>query len=59
MKIEGYGVGREVWSLGDEKDEQDAALERELRARLAARPDIATKVLKPSGAEDFTLPPPV
>lgn len=57
MKVQGYGVGREVWSLEDEKAEQDAALERELRARVAERPDIADRVFRPSEAEDFKLPP--
>lgn len=58
-KSEGYGVGQQVWSLEDERAQQDAAQERELRARIEARPDIAARVLRPSDAEDFKLPPPV
>ena len=54
-----FGVGRKVWSLSDEKNEQDAAMERELRARIEARPDIAARVLRPSSEEDFKLPPAV
>ena len=53
-----YGVGLELWSLDDEKNAQEAAMERELRDRIAARPDIAARVLKPSDSEDFVLPPP-
>lgn len=53
-----YGVGLEVWSLEDEKSSRDQALERELRERIRARPDIAERVLKPSDSEDFVLPPP-
>jgi hypothetical protein len=58
-KSKGFGVGQLVWSLSDEKNEQDAAMERELRARIEARPDIAARVLRPSSEEDFKLPPPV
>ena len=57
-KSRGFGVGQLVWSLSDEKNEQDAAMERELRARIEARPDIAARVLRPSDSEDFKLPPP-
>ena len=53
-----YGVGLEIWSLQDEKAAIDFALEKELRDRLAARPDIAARVLKPSDAPDFELPAP-
>ena len=52
----GYGVGREVWAIEDQKAAQDMAMENELRARIAARPDIAARVLKPSDSEDFVLP---
>lgn len=58
-KSAGFGVGRMVWSLADEKAEQDAAMERELRARIEARPDIAARVLRPGDVEDFKLPPPL
>ena len=51
-----YGVGLEIWSLEDEKQARDNALEHELRVRLAERPDIAARVLKPSDSEDFVLP---
>lgn len=51
-----YGVGREVWSLVDEKAEQEAATERQFRAMAAARPDLAARVFKESEAEDFSLP---
>lgn len=51
-----YGVGLTLWSLADEKAAQDAALERELRARVESRPDIAARVLRPGEAEDFRLP---
>jgi len=57
-----YGVGSEVWSLEDEKRERDAALENELRARIAANPEIADRMglrLTPSDATDIVLPPPV
>lgn len=53
-----YGVGLDLWSLEDEKQEHDKAFERELRAQLAARPDIAARVLTPSESEDFVLPQP-
>jgi hypothetical protein len=55
---EGFGVGREFWALEDQQKAQDEALERELRARLEARPDIAARVLRPSEASDFALPNP-
>lgn len=57
-----YGVGLGVWSLNDEKRDRDAALERELRARIEANPEIAARVgirLTPSDAPDLKLPPPV
>lgn len=53
-----YGVGLELWSLEDEREKHDEAYERELRAQIAARPDIAARVLKPSDSEDFVLPSP-
>ena len=56
MKV--YGVGLELWSLEDEKAAHDQAYERELRERIASRPDIAARVLTPGEAEDFKLPPP-
>lgn len=52
----GYGLGRDFWDLSDQKDAQDKALEAELRRKLEERPDIAARVLKPSDAEDFTVP---
>lgn len=52
-----YGVGAEVWSLTDERHAQDAARERELRALIESRPDIAAKVLTPGSTDDFKLPP--
>lgn len=58
-KSKGFGVGQLVWSLSDEKAQQEEAQVQELRARLAARPDLAERVLRPSDAQDFTLPPPV
>ena len=51
-----YGVGREVWSLVDEKAAQEAATERQYRAMAEARPDLAARVFKPTDAEDFALP---
>jgi hypothetical protein len=51
-----YGVGAEVWSLSDERAAQDAARERELRALIESRPDIAAKVLTPGTSDDFKLP---
>lgn len=54
-----YGVGREVWSLEDQKKANDEALERELRARIEANPEIAARVLRPSDKADFELPPAV
>lgn len=56
-----YGVGQRVWSLEDEKRERDVALERELRARIEANPEIAARILRiaPSDAQDIALPPPV
>lgn len=57
-KAKVYGVGLEIWSLEDEKAATDAALERELRERLKARPDIAERVLRPSDSDDFVLPSP-
>jgi hypothetical protein len=53
---EGYGLGLQFWSLDDERSAQQLAEERELRARLAARPDLAERLLKPSDADDFVLP---
>lgn len=53
-----YGVGNIIWSLDDETAAQDQAKERELRAMLAANPEIADRVLRPSESEDFKLPPP-
>lgn len=58
MKMGTWGVGLEVWSVTEERQTIDAALERELRERIAARPDIAKRVLTPSDAEDFALPAP-
>lgn len=54
-----WGVGNHIWSIEDERKAQDEALENELRARLAARPDIAERVLKPGVSDDFQLPPTV
>jgi hypothetical protein len=53
-----YGMGLEVWSVEEERQAMDNAFEKELRDRIAARPDIAARVLKPSDAEDFALPAP-
>jgi hypothetical protein len=58
-KSKGFGVGQLVWSLSDEKAQQEEAQVNELRARLAARPDLAERVLRPSDSADFKLPPPV
>ena len=57
-----YGVGAEIWTLEDEKIARDAALERELRARIESSPEIAAKMglrISPSEAPDVVLPPPV
>ena len=48
--------GGEFWSLEDEKAAQDKALEVELRRQIAARPDIAERVLRPGKSEDFAVP---
>ena len=52
----GYGMGLEFWDLADEKAAHDKALETELRQRIAERPDIAERVLKPSDAKDLAVP---
>jgi hypothetical protein len=52
----GYGMGLEFWALNEERAAHDAAYEDELRRRIAERPDIAKRVLKPSDKEDFTVP---
>jgi hypothetical protein len=57
-----YGVGAGVWSLEDEKAARNLAMERELRARIEASPEVAAKLgirLTPSDAQDIELPPPV
>lgn len=51
-----WNDGGEFWSLEDEKAAQDSALERELRQKIAERPDIAERVLRPGKSEDFTVP---
>ena len=54
--LAGYGLGLEFWDLADEKAAHDKALEEELRQRIADRPDIAERVLKPSDAKDLAVP---
>jgi hypothetical protein len=53
---QGYGLGEQFWSLSDERAAHDIAYEEELRRKIAERPDIAKRVLKPSDDEDFTVP---
>lgn len=57
----GFGLpseGGEFWSLEDERAAREAAEERELRHRLSAvSPDVRERVLKPSEAEDLSVPP--
>lgn len=53
---DGYGLGLQFWSLDEEKVAHDKAYEEELRRKIEERPDIAARVLKPSEAEDFTVP---
>lgn len=55
-KAKVYGVGLDLWSLEEEKSAHDEAYERELRARIKERPDIAARVLTPGDAEDFVMP---
>lgn len=57
-----YGVGAGVWSLEDERVATSQAMERELRARIEANPEVAAKLgirLAPSDAPDIELPPSV
>jgi hypothetical protein len=52
-----YGFEKKrFWALDDQKAAQDEALERELRAKLAERPDIAERVLRQSEKDDFSVP---
>jgi hypothetical protein len=53
---DGFGLGLRFWELKDEKAAHDKAYEDELRRRIAERPDIAKRVLKPSESEDFSVP---
>ena len=57
-KKEGYGVGREFWLLEDQKKALDEAEEREIRARLQAKPHLLERVLRPSDSASFELPKP-
>jgi hypothetical protein len=52
----GYGMGLQFWSLDEQRAAHDKAYEEELRRKIADRPDIAKRVLKPSDKEDFTVP---
>ena len=54
-----YGMpsaGGEFWDVEDQRAAQDAAEVEELKRRLASRPDLAERVLRPGTAEDFALP---
>ncbi len=56
-KAPGYGLGLDFWDMEEQRVAQDVALEAELRRSIESRPDIAAKVIKPSGSKDFVLPP--
>ena len=53
---EGYGLGRDFWSLDEQKAEMDKAQETEFRRMVESRPDLVKKVLKPSDKDDFEMP---
>jgi len=53
----GYGLGLEFWALEDETAAHEKAYEDELRRMIAERPDAAKRILKPSDADDFNVPP--
>ena len=54
--IEKWDDGGEFWTLEAERTAQDNALERELREKIASRPDIAERVLRPGPAKDLVPP---
>ena len=54
-----YGVGLQVWLLDDQVAAHKAAKEVELRRLMAEDPEVTARVLKPSEASDFVLPPTV
>lgn len=55
-KFEKWDDGGEFWTLEAERMAQDNALERELREKIASRPDIAERVLRPGPSKDLVPP---